>query len=395
MGLISRVSSRTYRLNMNSTTLVLRCYNNACSSPDKSFNPDTNTNTSCQYHPGKPTFHDALQGWSCCKKRVTSFQDFLELQGCTLGFHSNVKPEKIEFQKSAREQAASELAKERKNNNNKFDDKGLPKYIQAPPTVNEMNKLAEKRPDINDEKIDLKIQIAPNLAKSVEKFKKLNPNLNAGKIDINNIPVGTICTRNGCKMSFPNDSRCCYHPGVTVFHEGCKYWSCCQKITSDFDSFMNQPGCSFEDEHLWISEKKNAPKIRLEIFQVTNKLTVNIFCKATLSESVKCKVNAVSLQISGKFEAGMASFDYGTEFFGTIDPLSSLNKVKITATKIEITLMKSDLIVWASLWPEGKPVYIKGIYQDADDNKTENKIINEINKAKISDFEKKSDSSDL
>lgn len=46
----------------------------------------------CQYHPGFPVFHDALKGWSCCKKRSTDFTDFLNIPGCTRGHHSNVKP---------------------------------------------------------------------------------------------------------------------------------------------------------------------------------------------------------------------------------------------------------------------------------------------------------------
>lgn len=32
---------------------------------------------SCTFHPGQPVFHDALKGWSCCKKRSTDFTEFL------------------------------------------------------------------------------------------------------------------------------------------------------------------------------------------------------------------------------------------------------------------------------------------------------------------------------
>ena len=34
---------------------------------------------SCQFHPGVPVFHDALKGWSCCKKRSTDFTEFLNI----------------------------------------------------------------------------------------------------------------------------------------------------------------------------------------------------------------------------------------------------------------------------------------------------------------------------
>ncbi|KAJ1755649.1 hypothetical protein LPJ69_005025, partial [Coemansia sp. RSA 1752] len=43
----------------------------------------------CQYHPGKPDFHEGLKGWTCCKPREHSFDDFMEIKGCQLGLHSN------------------------------------------------------------------------------------------------------------------------------------------------------------------------------------------------------------------------------------------------------------------------------------------------------------------
>uniref|UniRef100_A0A8B9PEG8 Cysteine and histidine rich domain containing 1 n=1 Tax=Apteryx owenii TaxID=8824 RepID=A0A8B9PEG8_APTOW len=49
-------------------------------------------NDSCTYHPGVPVFHDALKGWSCCKRRTTDFSDFLSIAGCTKGLHNSEKP---------------------------------------------------------------------------------------------------------------------------------------------------------------------------------------------------------------------------------------------------------------------------------------------------------------
>ena len=40
-------------------------------------------------------------------------------------------------------------------------------------------------------------------------------------------------------------SECQYHPGVPIFHEGLKFWSCCQRKTTDFQSFLDQAGCQF------------------------------------------------------------------------------------------------------------------------------------------------------
>lgn len=71
------------------------------------------------------------------------------------------------------------------------------------------------------------------------------------------IEVGTTCKNNGCTYSFTGNSsdfgECTYHPGVPIFHEGMKFWSCCQKRTSDFSQFMAQKGCTY-GEHKWVKE---------------------------------------------------------------------------------------------------------------------------------------------
>lgn len=50
----------------------------------------------CWHHPGQPVFHDAYKGWSCCNKKCTDFTEFLNIKGCTVSKHSNIKPPEIE-----------------------------------------------------------------------------------------------------------------------------------------------------------------------------------------------------------------------------------------------------------------------------------------------------------
>ena len=38
-------------------------------------------------------FKSTIQGWSCCKKRVTDFGEFLAIPGCTAGPHNPNKSE--------------------------------------------------------------------------------------------------------------------------------------------------------------------------------------------------------------------------------------------------------------------------------------------------------------
>ncbi|KAG5868213.1 hypothetical protein JTB14_015997 [Gonioctena quinquepunctata] len=69
--------------------ILLQCYNRGCG---EKFDPENNKEDSCRHHPGEPVFHDAYKGWGCCKKKCTDFTEFLNIKGCTLSKHSNVKP---------------------------------------------------------------------------------------------------------------------------------------------------------------------------------------------------------------------------------------------------------------------------------------------------------------
>ena len=37
-----------------------------------------------------------------------------------------------------------------------------------------------------------------------------------------------------------NDTECVYHPGQPVFHEGLKFWTCCQRRTTDFQVSVDE-----------------------------------------------------------------------------------------------------------------------------------------------------------
>lgn len=34
------------------------------------------------YHPGFAVFHEGTKGWTCCKRRVLEFDEFLQIKGC-------------------------------------------------------------------------------------------------------------------------------------------------------------------------------------------------------------------------------------------------------------------------------------------------------------------------
>lgn len=68
---------------------LVACLNRSCG---QNFDPESNGPEDCKHHPGAPVFHDGLKGWSCCKRRVRDFTEFLNIVGCTRSQHSAEKP---------------------------------------------------------------------------------------------------------------------------------------------------------------------------------------------------------------------------------------------------------------------------------------------------------------
>lgn len=112
----------------------------------------------CHFHPGMPVFHDAYKTWSCCNKKSVDFTEFLNIKGCELSKHSNVKPPEPE--KAAQ----------------KIIENEPPKEIREP-----VKPSALKRPPFSTELTTLKPTIAPSLIQSIENLvigKKMSENKN-------------------------------------------------------------------------------------------------------------------------------------------------------------------------------------------------------------------------
>lgn len=39
-------------------------------------------NEECVFHPGQALFHEGTKGWTCCKRRVLEFDEFMKIEGC-------------------------------------------------------------------------------------------------------------------------------------------------------------------------------------------------------------------------------------------------------------------------------------------------------------------------
>jgi len=53
----------------------------------------------CVFHPGAPIFHEGSKGYSCCKRRVLEFDQFLKISGCATNKHLFVGAPKTEEEK--------------------------------------------------------------------------------------------------------------------------------------------------------------------------------------------------------------------------------------------------------------------------------------------------------
>lgn len=312
------------------------CYNKGCG---QRFDPDNNADDSCTHHPGVPVFHDALKGWSCCKRRTTDFSDFLSIAGCTKGPHNKERP-------------PEPVKPDVKTSGDKKELEDLkPKFnayvIQAPKPVESI-----QRPSGDEPIIRLQQKVSPSLKQSLEKLKLSEVNEPEKKEEEGDeVKIGTSCKNGGCTKSFngpeSNDETCMYHSGVPIFHEGMKYWSCCKRKTSDFNAFLSQEGCA-RGNHLWKKEdtgKKVVP-CRFDWHQTSGQVMISVYAKNSIPELSFAEGNSTKLNINITFE-GDKEFQLSVILWGVIDVNKSV--MNMMATKIEIAMKKSEPMTWARL----------------------------------------------
>lgn len=256
---------------------------------------------SCRHHPGVPFFHDAYKGWTCCNKKSVDFTEFLNIKGCELSKHSNIKP--IEPEKPPQT----------------IDEDDLPKEI-----VNKPVKPSQlTRPSFNAELIRLKPTVAPALQQAIDKLVVTD---NAAERNTSSkateIAAGTTCKNGGCGATYQldacNDTDCVHHPGVPIFHEGLKFWSCCTKRTTDFTAFMNQKGCAY-GQHKWTNDSDDQKEVqcRYDWHQTGSNVVIAIYAKLYHYENSFVKVNPVRLNVSLVFpQQNNAEFNLDIELRG-------------------------------------------------------------------------------
>uniref|UniRef100_A0A669DJG2 Zgc:92429 n=1 Tax=Oreochromis niloticus TaxID=8128 RepID=A0A669DJG2_ORENI len=297
--------------------MALLCYNKGCG---QKFDPDKNKDDSCLFHPGVPIFHDALKGWSCCRKRTTDFSEFLSIKGCTRGRHSDVKP-----QEPLRPEVSS--------------DKGEIKYADGREIIYQGPKSAEmlqkERPSSDEPMTKLPHKVSASLAQALEKLDISKRGENEKKGPQTDMEV------------------CTHHPGAPVFHEGYKYWSCCCIKTTDFNAFLDQKGCTM-GKHRWVPKQdKKKVACRYDWHQTGNSVVVTIYAKNANPEFSSIEANRTVLSCQIQFENNKI-FKKEFHLWGVINVKHS--SVSMVPSKLEINLRKADQVAWGKLEdPNYKP----------------------------------------
>jgi len=301
----------------------LHCYNRGCG---QQFDPDQNHEESCRHHPGVPVFHDAYKGWSCCNKKSVDFTEFLNIKGCTLSMHSNVKPPEPE--KSEKETE-----------------------IEEPSIPVPLNKEVHlERPPLETPLVTLTPKISPSFQAQMDSLPKSEVKQITNIIE--EISIGTKCKNGGCSVEFTgpetNFTECIHHPGVPIFHEGMKYWSCCQKKTSDFTAFMNQVGCE-TGKHCWVKDSgAQTVKCRWDWHQTARDVVVSVYAKLYDYKKSFVKINPIRLVVELVFpQQSNNKFVIDLELKGIVKVGEAT--VNMMGTKVEIVLPKAEPGSWPRL----------------------------------------------
>nr|ADD37910.1 Cysteine and histidine-rich domain-containing protein 1 [Lepeophtheirus salmonis] len=303
----------------------LLCYNPGCGNK---FNPTKNGEDACKFHSGTPVFHDAYKFWSCCGKKTTDFSTFLSTPPCTSGPHTNIPPkESLDVKRSSSEEKT--ILNER------------PKEWNPPqPALSSL-----KRPPLDTKCFRPK----PKIASSIQglSFEKSVKEVSEGGAMNPEEP----CKNGGCKITYGEaieETQCVYHNGVPIFHEGMKFWSCCQKKTSDFQSFLNQEGCQRGD-HKWIKDNEGNEKIecRYDWHQTSNTVSLAIYAKKYDPNLSYVEFNPIRLVAHIFFPEQGGAFDMDIELNGVID--TEKTQVSMNGSKVEICMKKAELFTWSKL----------------------------------------------
>ncbi|KAG9255077.1 HSP20-like chaperone [Emericellopsis atlantica] len=291
----------------------------------------TDPSEPCVYHPGPPEFHEGQKGWKCCKTRVLTFDEFLAIPPCTTGTHSATdKPPQLEESKPTAEESEALDRKIAAANASKEKEPG-----RAPIAQPAQDTAAPPPPPEESEDDDPSLEI----------------------------PDGKECRRKACHAKYKKGSaregeKCVHHPGIPIFHEGSKGYSCCKRRVLEFDQFLKIEGCTTKNKHLFVGSGKKdkgdasgeevLTTVRHDYYQTASTVIASIFLKKVVKDTAKIdfKERSIDLDLVTS-DSPPKRFKQEFPLFGPIDTEKST--AKVMGTKVELTLHKADGAPWPVL----------------------------------------------
>uniref|UniRef100_A0A1I8AT20 Cysteine and histidine-rich domain-containing protein 1 n=1 Tax=Steinernema glaseri TaxID=37863 RepID=A0A1I8AT20_9BILA len=225
-----------------------------------------------------------------------------------------------------------------------------PSNEQADPHENDviawngLNQPTQER-DTEQPLIPIKVRVTSGAEALLEQLKT-GMNIGEGS---NALEVGAPCRNNSCNETYngPDSSKtnCVHHPGVAIFHEGMKYWSCCKKKTSDFGNFLDQQGCTTGD-HVFI-KVETVKAVRQDWFNSGSFCHVNLYCKGAIPAQSKFESNGFLLKACVTYANGQKESAFDFDLFGEIEVENS--EIVISERKVEMVLKKVEPVSWPKL----------------------------------------------
>lgn len=185
------------------------------------------------------------------------------------------------------------------------------------------------------------------------------------------IPAGATCRRRGCDGKYTGDrsnEKCVFHPGIPIFHEGSKGYTCCKRRVLEFDQFLKLEGCTTKDRHLFIGsgktkkEKEKAQQnahsdkvtnVRYDFYQTPTQVIASFYLKKIDKAISRVEFHApYEVLLDLKTADGKVYFEK-VELWGPIDQDKSA--FRITPQKLELTIAKSDFSGWPVLKASDNP----------------------------------------
>ncbi|KAL9081738.1 MAG: hypothetical protein Q9159_007071 [Coniocarpon cinnabarinum] len=279
-----------------------------------------------------------LTGWKCCKPRVLTFEEFLEIPPCTVGKHSVV------------------------------DD-----TPQPPPKENVDVPQPQPQPISNGPPVEAPIPTpssrVPAGQPNARTLASPAPAMESDSDELDGrVTPKANCKRRGCGFQAPADTssysrdneKCVYHAGQPIFHEGSKGWTCCKKRVLEFDEFMKIQGCKERPRHCFVGKKvarrsdgwsgdeyEKVESVRNDFYQTANQVHASLYLKKIDKEkSHVAFADATKVQLDLK-TTDRKRYQGEIPLYGRVEP--SQCQFTIKGTKLDLMLAKADGLGWPVL----------------------------------------------